>query len=117
MKFQVKGEFQNLREKRGFQEGLMQIKKNPEIPGFCVSKSRGLRTGHKRVKKIETECFSVLLRRQQHGSIIFLCCSVTQTIARLSKRVWSTTLKNSRINTLNIRMVKFLRCRRPEALA
>ena len=55
MKFQVKGEFQNLREKRGFQEGLMQIKKNPEIPGFCVSKSRGLRTDHKRVKKIETE--------------------------------------------------------------
>ena len=33
----------------------MQIKKNPEIPGFCVSKSRGLRTDHKRVKKIETE--------------------------------------------------------------
>ena len=27
---------------------------NPEIPGFCVSKSRGLRIDHKRVKKIET---------------------------------------------------------------
>ena len=27
---------------------------NPEISGFCVSKSRGLRAGHKRVKKIET---------------------------------------------------------------
>ena len=35
---------------------------NPEIPGFCVTKNRGLRTDHKRVKKIET-----------------LCCSVTQT--------------------------------------
>ena len=29
---------------------------NPEIPGFCVSKSRGLRTDH-RVKKIETMLF------------------------------------------------------------
>ena len=27
---------------------------NPEISGFCVSKSRGLRTDHKRVKNIET---------------------------------------------------------------
>ena len=27
---------------------------NPEIPGFCVSKSIGLRTDHKRVKNIET---------------------------------------------------------------
>ena len=27
---------------------------NPEIPGFCVSKSSGLRTDHKRMKKIET---------------------------------------------------------------
>ena len=26
---------------------------NPEIPGFCVSKSRGLRTDHERAKKIE----------------------------------------------------------------
>ena len=32
---------------------------NPEIPGFCVSKSRGLRTDHKRMKKIETECGSI----------------------------------------------------------
>ena len=40
---------------------------NPEIPGFCVSKSRGLRTDHKRVKKIETSI--VLLRRQGNNKL------------------------------------------------
>ena len=32
---------------------------NPKISGFCVSKSRGLRTDHKRVKNIKTQCCSV----------------------------------------------------------
>ena len=35
---------------------------NPEIPGFCVSKSRGLHIDYKRVKKIETQCCSVTRR-------------------------------------------------------
>ena len=44
---------------------------NPEIPGFCtVSKSRGLRTDHKWVKKIETQCCSVTQTRD-HCIVIF----------------------------------------------
>ena len=38
---------------------------NPEIPGFCVSKNIGLRTDHKRVKKIEMQCCSVVLLHRQ----------------------------------------------------
>ena len=44
-----------------------------EIPGFCVSKSRGLRTDHKRVKKIEMQCCSVTQTRLE-------CLQLTRTI-------------------------------------
>ena len=36
---------------------------NPEISGFCVSKCRGWRTDHKRVKNIETQCCFVMQTR------------------------------------------------------
>ena len=47
---------------------------NPEILGFCVSKSRGLRTDHKRVKKIETFCCSVTQtnKTEQYNSRCFV---------------------------------------------
>ena len=58
---------------------------NPEISGFCVSKSRGLRTDHKRVKNIERKC-----------------CSVTQTMTVLAAEDILTTNLRDHLITQNI---------------
>ena len=58
---------------------------NPEIPGFCVSKSRDLRTDHKRVKKIETWCFSVTQTKINN----VLCYSIEIYLSIFSTFGWT----------------------------
>ena len=59
---------------------------NPEIPGFCVSKSRGLHTDHKRVKKIEIECFSVTQTNLEQSKTVLNVYKQTRAISNRAAR-------------------------------